>query len=194
MSFLIFCIIPSITSYIYAVFYCKMRNVPLMDPGLKTIIKRLLFCLIFDYFLMFLTKHIPENSYILLLLLEILSGIDIFIHKIPTELLSAAGIFAVVRCIESPVSVFSLFSVLLIGLAFCVFQKKTGIGTYDILLIIILGVMLLYTALQVKFIAVLLILWGAAGVAAGVLKNRRDLSIPLVPLISFSYYAVQILL
>lgn len=195
MSSWIFCVLPAIIAYIYVFVYCKTRNFPRRDHDLKVIYSKIGLCLCFDYLLMVMTAPIPEISYMLrMMLLEILSGIDIHIRKIPTEFLAAAGILSVIPSFRVSESVFAIFSAVLTGLCLYYFRKKIGIGSYDILLIVLLEAALPGMVMQLKFIALFLILWGIAGSIIGALKNRKDLSIPLVPLITFSYFAVQTIL
>lgn len=129
-----------------------------------------------------------------LLLLALLSGIDIFIRKIPTELLAAAAFFFVISAVHIPLDVFRFLSPVLIGFVFYLFRNRTGMGLYDILLFMLLAMTSWNMVTQLKFTAVFLILWGVSGLIIGKLKNRKDLTIPLVPLITFSYYAVQTIL
>ena len=192
MSVLIYCILPSIFSYIYSLLYCRMRGLSCLDQTRKTVFVKIGSCVIFCYMLMNMTIHKPEISCMIhLLLLELLSGIDIHIRKIPTELLAPAGVLSGILLFQTSGAALTIFSSILIGSVFYFFRNKIGIGSYDILLIFFLAVLLQSMALQLKFAAVFLILWGTAGLIIRALKKGRDLSIPLVPLITFSYYAVQ---
>ena len=191
MSFLVYCIFPSVISYIYVRLYCILRNFHYGNIDRKNLWSKFLLCVLFDYLLIKTADLTLGFSYILrLVLLEILSGIDIHVRKIPTELLAAAGLISAIAVFRSAESSFPVLSAIVIGFVFFCFRKRIGIGLYDILLIVILGVTLQDPVLQLKFAALILILWGVFGLIIGVLKNRKDLSIPLVPLVTFSYYAV----
>ncbi len=191
MSFLVFCIIPLVISYIYVLVYGKTRRVSLRDRDRSVVFGKIVICLGFNSLLMNITHDFPENSCIFVLLLEILSGLDIFILRIPTELLAAAALLSAGLMFRIPLSVVSFVGSILIGVFFGIFRKRIGLGSYDILLMVLLGTMLPGVVVQVKYVAVILILWGILGAIAGVLKNKKDLMIPLVPLITFSYFAVQ---
>lgn len=191
MSFLVFCIIPLVISYIYVLVYGKTRRVSLRDRDRSVVFGKIVICLGFNFLLMNITHDFSENSCILVLLLEILSGIDIFILRIPTELLAAAALLSAGLMFRIPLSVVSFVGSILIGVVFGIFRKRIGLGSYDILLMVLLGTLLPGVAVLVKYIATILILWGILGSIAAVLKNKKDLMIPLVPLISFSYFAVQ---
>ncbi len=172
-----------------------MRGLFQRDRSRRIVFLKIGSCVFFDYLLMIMASPASEISCMInLTLLEVLSGIDIHIRRIPTELLTAAGLISAVSVFHSVQSVFPVFTAVLFCCVFFFFRKKIGMGTYDILLIFILGFTLQDTLLQLKFISVILILWGAAGLIIRVLKNRKDLSIPLVPLITFSFYAVQVFL
>ena len=191
MSFLIFCIIPLVISYIYVIAYCKTRKVPLRDRDRSVIFGKIVICLGFNFLLMKIARSFPGNSCILVTLLEVLSGIDIFILRIPTELLAAAALLSAGLMFRIPLSVVAFVGSILIGIVFWSIREWIGLGAYDILLMVLLGTMLPGVAVLVKYIAVILILWGVMGSIAGVLKNKKDLMIPLVPLITFSFFAVQ---
>ena len=194
MSFFVFCMIPLAISYMYAHVYCKTRKVSLMDRDRKIIFGKALICLGLNFCLMNMTEKLQKNSCMLLLLLEILSGIDIFILRIPTELLVAAALISGCLMFRIPLPVFPFVTSIFIGAVFRIFRDRIGIGSYDILLMVLLGAMLPDVVTQVKYIAVILILWGILGIAVRALKSKRDIMIPLVPLITFSYYAVRTLL
>ena len=192
MSILIFCILPSAISYIYSLLYCRLRGVSREDQRRKTEYLKIVLCVCFSYLLMIMTEKITEISCILhLLLLEVLSGIDIHVRRIPTELLAASWILSAVIAFHTHQSFLPLLSAVLIGIILCYFRRRVGIGLYDILLIVILSMTLRSLMVQLKFIAVILMLWGVSGLIIAALKKGKDLSIPLVPLITFSYYAVQ---
>ena len=191
MSFLVFCIIPLVISYIYVLVYGKTRRVSVRDLDRSVVFGKIVICLGFNFLLMKITHDFPESSCILTLLLEILSGIDIFILRIPTELLAAAALLSAGLMFRIPLSVVAFVGSILIGIVFWSIREWIGLGAYDILLMVLLGTMLPGVAVLVKYIAVILILWGVMGSIAGVLKNKKDLMIPLVPLITFSYFAVQ---
>ena len=160
MSFLFFCILPSVISYIYAASYCMLRDPDRWDRDRKSILVKAGLCLIFNNMMFFIVPKNQEISCMLqLALLEVLSGIDIYICRIPTELLAAAGVLSVMIITQTHRSVLFVLSAVLTGAAFNLFRKRIGIGSYDILLTVALGAALL--------------------------------SIPLVPLITFSYYAIQ---
>lgn len=176
----------------YSLLYCRMRGLPCPVQTRKIVFIKIGLCVFFNYLLTNMTIQKPEISCMIqLLLLEVLSGIDIHIRKIPTELLAAAGVLSGILFFHTSGAVLSVFSAILIGSVFYFFRKKIGIGSYDILLIFFLGVLLRSMVDQLKFAAVILILWGTAGMIVRILKKERDLSIPLVPLITFGYYAVQ---
>ena len=194
MSFFVFCMIPLAISYMYAHVYCETRKVSLMESDRKIIFGKALICLGLNFLLMNITGKFQKNSCMLLLLLEILSGIDIFILRIPTELLVAAALISGCLMFRIPLPVFPFVTSIFIGAVFRIFRDRIGIGSYDILLMVLLGAMLPDVVTQVKYIAVILILWGILGIAVRALKSKRDIMIPLVPLITFSYYAVRTLL
>lgn len=191
MSFLVFCIIPLVISCIYVLVYDKTRRVSLRDLDRSVVFGKIVICLGYNFLLMKITHDFPESSCILALLLEILSGIDIFILRIPTELLAAAALLSAGLMFCIPLSVVAFVGSILIGVVFWIFRERIGLGSYDILLMVLLGTMLPGVVMLVKYIAVILILWGVMGSIPGVLKNKKDLMIPLVPLITFSYFAVQ---
>ena len=191
MSFLVFCLIPLVISCIYVLVYDTTRRVSLRDLDRSVVFGKIVICLGFYFLLMNITHDLPESSCILVLLLEILSGIDIFILRIPTELLAAAALLSAGLMFRIPLSVVAFVGSILIGVVFWIFRERIGLGSYDILLMVLLGTMLPGVAVLVKYIAVILILWGGMGSIAGVLKNKKDLMIPLVPLITFSFFAVQ---
>ena len=112
--------------------------------------------------------------------------------KIPTELLVLSAFFAGVHIIRTGAFIPSLIPGMLTGAVFLAVRKKFFCGLYDILLIVMLAVLLQDPGQQLRVIALLLILWGAAGAVTRCLNKKKDRhAIPLVPVIMISYTVVS---
>ena len=123
----------------------------------------------------------------ILFLIMLISDVDILIKKIPTELLvllTAGFLFIKIPEIKQlPVPAVVLLS----GIVLYCFRKKIGIAVYDILLFVFLGIFVYPSSAQIKYAAIFLILWGAAGTVMKLLDNNAE-KLPLSPFIFLSYF------
>ena len=161
------------------------------------ILKRnLLFCFWADAVLVLADPFSDCGSYkyMLLLLFGITENIDLFIHKIPTEILLLELLLSISQ-ISKPVNIPNFAASLLFSSLWFLAKRKIRIGTNDILLILILTVMLPGYYGTILFNSVIMIIWGAVGIIIQKAFNKGpETQIPLAPLIITAFTLVKQLL
>ena len=183
-------------SVIYTFFYSRTRKMDLTNRDMMLILKKnLLICICANAVLIFADPFSDRGSYryILLLLFGITENIDLFIRKIPTEILILASIPAV-----SQISGHNELPYLAAGILFsCLWflvKRKIRIGINDIILILILTVFLSGFSETVLFNSVIMIIWGIAGFLVQKLgKKEPKTLIPLAPVIITAFTVVKLL-
>ena len=181
-----------IIACIYCALYCKTRRFCSPFYGkrnacfVRLCVAFGLNCVVYS-----LCETTPENSRSwLIFLVNVLACIDIFILKIPTEVLPVCSVLVVYQLIEMQQPLFLSASALLFGGVFLLLRKKIGISLYDIWLITLLMMTVSTFGMQIRFTALFLILWGVIGCGLRIKNKRNLISIPLVPEILLSYLFV----
>ena len=171
----------TIVSRLFTVYYQLTRKT---DLSARTNGRTLLACVCMNLLILVLSDALKtKETQLLFLLLVCIADIDLMILKIPTELLLLVSACTVSRLLSSgSLSPFLFITCLIIGAAFYLTGNKTGIGLYDILLIMLISLYALSVAAQLVFSAAVLILWGITGLILRRYNNRGE-RIPLAPVI-----------
>ena len=165
-----------------------------VDASVRHYSWKIALCFIWNSALLFLPgKRSPLDRIPLLILFLILADTDIFIQKIPTELLILSGTvsFLCGDHVPDPLPVVTAVSAALVFLI--IDPKKTGIARYDIVLTAILAMHCTDILQQIRFVSVLMILWGSVGlILRYVRKGSASMKIPLSPVILTAYAVLSI--
>ena len=175
----------TIFAILFSVYYQLTRKTDVFarhSEGIRGMI--MLVCACMNFLILVLSDAMKtKETIILFLLLACIADIDLMNRKIPTELLLLLGGFVLSRMFPADQHTLLLIGTgLVIAAAFYLTRNKTGIGLYDILLILLICLYALSVTAQLVFTAAFLVLWGATGliVRRYIKKGER---IPLAPLI-----------
>ena len=153
----------------------------------------LLLCLAAELTIAFLIS--PANLSLCLIFWEIaavLSGIDILIRKIPTELLAVYYLTFLLILLRYPFGISLIAAAVLFAFVFFVIRGRIGIALYDIFALIPLLVFSGSVIGQIKYIAVFLIGWGLFGLILHCVKKKEGpLTVPLVPIEVISFLLLR---
>ncbi len=171
----------AIVSRLFTVYYPLTRKTEL---SARTNGRTLLACVCMNLLILVFSDALKTKETLLLfLLLVCIVDIDLMILKIPTELLLLLTVFTLRRLFPVDLHTLLLIGIALVSAAaFYLTGEKTGIGLYDILLIMLISLYALSAAAQLLFIAAVLILWGITGLIVRWYKKRGE-RIPLAPVI-----------
>lgn len=175
----------TIFSIIFSVYYQLTRKTDVFarySEGIRGTI--MLVCVCMNLLILYLSDALKmKETMWLFLLLAVIADIDLMNLKIPTELLLLLAVYTLGRLF--PIDRHTLLLIgsgLVIAAAFYLTKGKTGIGLYDILLILLICLYALSLSAQLVFTAAFLILWGVTGLIVRRYKKRGE-RIPLAPLI-----------
>ena len=189
-------IILILISITYTRIYISTRKLDIKTSELWRILKKnLLICFLANAFLVFSEPFSECGSYkyLLLLLFGMTENIDIFIRKIPTELLILEFILTVIQ-ITRHGNLLDIAASLLFSSVWFLLKRKIRIGTNDILLILILTVFLSDFSGTILFNSVIMIIWGAVGLIIQKAFNKEpQTKIPLAPVIITAFTLVKLL-
>ncbi len=130
----------------------------------------------------------PFNSFQVLAPFLLIADVDMMIQKIPSELLLLGFLLSIFYRPLLFARIFMSLCILVTGL---ILSKKTGIANYDVILTSIMAMHCYDVLSQIKFVSIILILWGISGLIIQVLiKNNTPRKIPLSPII-LSAYAIS---
>ena len=188
-------LIPLILTLLYIPFYKSTRNYCCEYKDIITG-KKIIGCLFINIFFRILdyayTSSLAADPF--LLLLEVISGTDLFIRRIPTEFMILLFLNVCLQIRMNPLTSSILPCIIISGI-WLLIRKKIGIGLYDALLICILTFPLGGWRGPLLLTSITLILWGAAGVFCGyILQKDPKTKIPMAPVVITAFFLTRFLL
>lgn len=194
-------LIPAFLAFVAAVIYLPIyvytrKAVHLKIVAKEDLLKKLVFCFLFNLIAALLSKHVTLDPYgkILLFPLMLIADMDMMIRKIPTEFLVCLFALAVWKFIFDGRWLTGVFCILCFSLWWLAFKKKI-IGLYDVLMILALTIFRNDVRSVLIFYALFLVLWGSFGMFLRlILKRSSQTKIPLAPLMTLAFLLTQLFL
>jgi len=194
MDFVFFLFILPIIAYMYVLLYVRIRKISgnQLLSGTAPVMK---FTVIAAIGLIIRELYAVSPGvlpFLFYAVLALLSGIDILIRKIPTELLAVFCVLFVLVIGDSQDHLSHAACAALICSVLLVLRKHIGIALYDIIILFPLLTLSGSTIRQLKFISLFLILWGCAGIILRkTQKQEEPVTVPLVPVAVLCCFLLQ---
>lgn len=194
MDFVFFVFLLPIISYIYTVFYVRCRKIserPLRGDS----------ALFFKFAVISAVGLVIRElysdspgllSFVFYMVFALLSGTDILIRKIPTELLAVFCIVSLLLIMHTPGLLPQVLSGAVICCVLFLVRARIGISPYDVIILFPLLIRSGSIGIQLKFISLFLIIWGCAAlILQKTQKKEEPVTVPLVPVAALCCFLLQ---
>lgn len=183
-----------VISFVYIALYYTTRQTGSIRSAIKdNFWEKIFICLLLNSAILKYQTAFHDADSFTVFLIVILADIDLFIKKIPSELLCLLFIYLSIRIIDT-----GSYHRLILGLSsyflWIIFQKRLRMGLYDVLMIAALSLLTDNFKKLLLFYSAILILWGMAGVILQKVFNKSAaVKIPLVPVFTAALILMNII-